>query len=246
MPDETTAPVEQAVDSEKENLKAELEAMRKKNAELLDETKKAKAKAKAVPDVDVQALIDFKNNAEQAELEKQGKYTEARTKLEDQYREKSSEDKKRIAELESKFEQQENAKLKEKEEWKALSEKLQAQLDEVSPYKDKHEKMVSDRKEALLSLIPEDQREKFKNKDLETIEFVTENNPNITKEEIIKEVLEIKHLGETLTEGLCKRGKNYIAARKRAGEKSSAYLSGRGVKVCKGQIKGSDGQKKKG
>ena len=73
MSDETTAPVEQAVDSEKENLKAELEAMRKKNAELLDETKKAKAKAKTAPDVDVQALIDFKNNAEQAELEKQGK-----------------------------------------------------------------------------------------------------------------------------------------------------------------------------
>lgn len=80
----------------------------------------------------------------------------------------------------------------------------------------------------------------------ETIEFVTENNPGITKEEIVREVLEIKHLGETLAEGLCKRGKNYIAARKRAGEKSSAYLSGRGVKVCKGQIKGSDGQKKKG
>ena len=80
----------------------------------------------------------------------------------------------------------------------------------------------------------------------ETIEFVTENNPNITKEEIIQEVLEIKHLGETLTEALCKRGKNYIAARKRAGEKSSAYLSGRAVKVCKGQIKGSDGKKKRG
>jgi hypothetical protein len=103
MPDETTAPVEQAVDSEKENLKAELEAMRKKNAELLDETKKAKAKAKAVPDVDVQALIDFKNNAEQAELEKQGKYTEARTKLEEQYRERSSEKEKRLQNLKLKF-----------------------------------------------------------------------------------------------------------------------------------------------
>ena len=102
MSDETTAPVEQAVDSEKENLKAELEAMRKKNAELLDETKKAKAKAKTVPDVDVQALIDFKNNAEQAELEKQGKYTEARTKLEEQYRERSAEKDKRITELETK------------------------------------------------------------------------------------------------------------------------------------------------
>ena len=36
---------------------------------------------------------------------------------------------------------------------------------------------------------------------------------------------------------LCKRGRDYIAARKRAGEKSSAYLSGRAVKVCKGSIK---------
>ena len=30
-----------------------------------------------------------------------------------------------------------------------------------------------------------------------------------------------------------------------AGEKSSAYLSGRAVKVCKGQIKGAGGKKKK-
>jgi len=103
MPDETTAPVEQAVDSEKENLKAEIEAMRKKNAELIDEYKKAKEKSKAVPaDVDVQALIDFKNNAEQVELEKQGKYTEARSKLEEQYRERSAEKDKKITELETK------------------------------------------------------------------------------------------------------------------------------------------------
>ena len=103
MPDETTAPVEQAVDSEKENLKTELDAMRKKNAELLDDYKKAREKAKAVPpDVDVQALIDFKNNAEQLELEKQGKYTEARSKLEEQYRERSAEKDKKITELETK------------------------------------------------------------------------------------------------------------------------------------------------
>ena len=44
---------------------------------------------------------------------------------------------------------------------------------------------------------------------------------------------------------LCKRGRDYIAARKRAGEKSSAYLSGRAVKVCKGSIKGAKGKRKK-
>ena len=41
-----------------------------------------------------------------------------------------------------------------------------------------------------------------------------------------------------VTEELCPKGKAYIAKRKRAGEKSSAYLSGRAVKVCKGQMKG--------
>ena len=80
----------------------------------------------------------------------------------------------------------------------------------------------------------------------ETVQFVMENYNYSTKEEIKKAVKEIKELGETLNEELCQRGKNYIAARQRAGEKSSAYLSGRGVKVCKGQIKGSDGKKKKG
>ena len=102
MSEEANAPVEQAVDSEVENLKAEVEAMRKKNAELLNETKKAKAKANAAPDVDVQALLDFKAKAEQAELEQKGKNGEAKQALEQQYREKSSTDKQRIEELESK------------------------------------------------------------------------------------------------------------------------------------------------
>ena len=43
---------------------------------------------------------------------------------------------------------------------------------------------------------------------------------------------------EVMTEDLCPKGKAYIEKRKRAGEKSSAYLSGRAVKVCKGQMKG--------
>ena len=59
----------------------------------------------------------------------------------------------------------------------------------------------------------------------------------------LKEIFNLLEEYFTLQEKMCKRGKNYMAARKRAGEKSSAYLSGRGVKVCKGQIKGSDGKK---
>ena len=48
-----------------------------------------------------------------------------------------------------------------------------------------------------------------------------------------------------IVEELCAKGKAYRKKRMAAGEKSSAYLSGRAVKVCKGQIKGSDGKKKK-
>ena len=100
MSEEQTAPVEQSADNA--NLVAELEAMRRKNAELLDDYKKAKQQAKAVPDgVDVQALLDFKRKAEQQELEAQGKYSEAREAMEQQFREATAEKDKRIAELEA-------------------------------------------------------------------------------------------------------------------------------------------------
>jgi hypothetical protein len=52
----------------------------------------------------------------------------------------------------------------------------------------------------------------------------------------MEQINEIKMLAEK-KDFLCKRGKDYIKSRKAAGEKSSAYLSGRAVKVCKGQIK---------
>jgi len=100
MSEEQTAPVEQSVDNSE--LKTELETMRRKNVELLDEYKKAIAKAKAVPDgVDVQELLDFKAKAEQENLEKQGKYGEARQALEQQFREATAEKDKRISELEA-------------------------------------------------------------------------------------------------------------------------------------------------
>ena len=56
---------------------------------------------------------------------------------------------------------------------------------------------------------------------------------------VIKDLDELKQLGEgVIEEELCAKGKAYIKKRQAAGEKSSAYLSGRAVKVCKGQIKG--------
>ena len=55
---------------------------------------------------------------------------------------------------------------------------------------------------------------------------------------VIKDIDETIKLGKNLNEELCPKGKAYIKKRQAAGEKSSAYLSGRAVKVCKGQMKG--------
>ena len=77
----------------------------------------------------------------------------------------------------------------------------------------------------------------------ETIKFIKESNPESTTEEVIAELKEIKKLGQQLNEELCPAGKAYIKRRQAAGEKSSAYLSGRGVKVCKGQMSGKKKKK---
>jgi uncharacterized protein YodC (DUF2158 family) len=59
------------------------------------------------------------------------------------------------------------------------------------------------------------------------------------KKSIAQELAETIKLGEgVIEEELCPKGKAYIKRRKAAGEKSSAYLSGRAVKVCKGQMSG--------
>ena len=80
---------------------AEVEALRKSKAELLDDYKKAKEAAKAVPqDVDVNALIAFKQKKEQEELEAKGRYEEATEKLAAQYRQAEEAKNQRIQELE--------------------------------------------------------------------------------------------------------------------------------------------------
>ena len=84
--------------AELESLKGSVEALERKNHELIGKLKKTKT----IPDgVDVQELLDFKAKAEQEDLEKQGKYGEARQALEQQFREATAEKDKRISELEA-------------------------------------------------------------------------------------------------------------------------------------------------
>ena len=92
----TDAPME---NQESQQLKQEIESLKKKNYELIG--KMQKKELMQVPD-DYEALKEFKQNAEQSQLEQQGKYGEAKQALEQQYREKSAADKKRIEELEAK------------------------------------------------------------------------------------------------------------------------------------------------
>jgi len=84
-------------------LMAEVESLRKSKAELLDDYKKAKEAARAVPpDVDVDALIAYKQKKEQEELEAKGRYDEAMAKQAQQYRDAEEAKNKKIQELEAK------------------------------------------------------------------------------------------------------------------------------------------------
>ena len=71
--------------------------------------------------------------------------------------------------------------LKEQEKFQELSESLQSKLDEVSPYKERWESHEANRRESLLSQLPEEDRESLGNKDLDTLEYIvnlkTESQP---------------------------------------------------------------------
>ncbi len=104
MPDNDTAPVEQSA-PDASALEAELNLLRSKNKELLEEKRKLRKyeqMAAELPDgTDVRALLEFKQRAEQTELEQQGNYSEARQKLEQQYREREGTLQQRLDALEA-------------------------------------------------------------------------------------------------------------------------------------------------
>ena len=88
------------------------------------------------------------------------------------YRKRAQDAETQLADLQKKLESQENAKLKQKEEYKTLAEKYEAQVNELNPYNEKYEGLVNQRRDVLLGRLPEDKRETFKNKDLDVLEFM--------------------------------------------------------------------------
>jgi hypothetical protein len=96
----TNEPAAPAVDPQA--LQRSVEALERKNQELIVELRNAKSKAPKIPDgVNVEELLEFKRRSEQQELESQGKYQEARQQLEQQFREATAQKDQRIAELEA-------------------------------------------------------------------------------------------------------------------------------------------------
>jgi len=79
-----------------------------------------------------------------------------------------------LTKLQEKLDGQANAELKKNEEWKTLAEQNEAKLNDALPYKDKYETLYSANKQKILSKFPEDQQEKFKDKDPEWLESLLE------------------------------------------------------------------------
>ena len=102
MTDEPIKPNPPVDTTEVEALRESVRKLEANNKKLMDQYVKAQETAKAVPpDVDVNALIAFKQKKEQEELEAKGKYDEAIAKQAQQYRDAEEAKNKRIQELES-------------------------------------------------------------------------------------------------------------------------------------------------
>ena len=80
--------------TEIEQLKESIKKLEAKNYELIGKLQNQK-KEKEVPE-DYESLLAFKQKHEREQLENEGKYTEATQALEQQYRDKSAEDKKEL------------------------------------------------------------------------------------------------------------------------------------------------------
>tara|TARA_R100000781_G_scaffold21495_1_gene16145 strand:+ start:5373 stop:5912 length:540 start_codon:yes stop_codon:yes gene_type:complete len=89
------------------------------------------------------------------------------------YRKRSQDAETRLAELEKKLASAEEAKLKEKEDFKALYEKVSSENETLSATAQKWNKYEENRRNSLLEAAPEEDRERLSGLDLDTLEYVT-------------------------------------------------------------------------
>jgi len=137
-----------------------------------------------------------------------------------------------------------------KDQIEAIAAKLAAQIfskkQDIRPAIDIFKKAVEDSYRALDPNVEIKEEEGYSKYLKDDPEFPGGKTPGLTPAvldkilmKIVQDIDETKQLGEgVIEEELCPKGKAYIKKRQAAGEKSSAYLSGRAVKVCKGQMEG--------
>lgn len=139
-----------------------------------------------------------------------------------------------------------------KDQIEALAAKLAAQIfskrQDNKPAVDILKKALEDAYRALDPEVEIKEEEGYSKYLKDDPEFPGGKTSGLTSDVLNKILMEIANvddidettrLGEgVIYEELCPKGKAYIKKRMAAGEKSSAYLSGRAVKVCKGQMKG--------
>ena len=103
------------------------------------------------------------------------------------YRQRSQEAEERLAKLEKKLASAEEAKLKEKEDFRALYEKVSSENESLSANAQKWNKYEENRRNTLLESAPEEERERLAGLDLDTLEYVTSkiNNAKANAPEVV-------------------------------------------------------------
>ena len=89
------------------------------------------------------------------------------------YRKRAQDAESRLAKLEKQFSKQEEAKLKEKEDFKTLYEQASSKIDNLTTNAEKWAKYEDVKREALIQSHPEEDKESLSKLDLETLEYVT-------------------------------------------------------------------------
>ena len=87
-------------------------------------------------------------------------------------RKRAQESESTIQEFTKTQEPQKATQLKEQEKFQELSENLQTQLDEVSPYKERWESYETSERESCLSKLPEEDREDLQGESLKTLKYL--------------------------------------------------------------------------
>ena len=105
------------------------------------------------------------------------------------YRKRAQDAEARIAKMEKTMAKAEEIKLKEKEDFKSLYEKVSSENESLSSVAEKWTKYEETRRASLLESHPEEDRESLANLPLDTLEFVTNKNNNVQNKQNAKEVV---------------------------------------------------------